>query len=349
MLVKEIRLNNYRNYISTNIPLHPALNIIIGPNGVGKTNILESIVVCSNTKSFRTNKDEELIKKNTDFLKIELSTDTNLYKVVISKTNKNLFINNNQIKRASDYIGKLNAVLFKPSDLELFNEAPNERRRLLDIELGKISKPYLLSLVTYKRLLKDKNKILKELKVDDKYLDLINEQMVPNIVEVINEREKFFNDINKNISDIYNNLSNTKTKLKVVYNKCAKQDEIKEKIQTSKEKDYYYHHASFGPHHEDYYFTLNDEELNAVASQGQKRMVFIAFKFAIIKYIEKVTGQTPIILLDDVFSELDSDNQNRLIMSLPKNAQILITGTDINGIKIKTDYNLIKLKEVKNA
>lgn len=349
MLIKDIKLNNFRNYSNSSINLHPTLNIIIGPNGVGKTNILESIIVASNTKSFRTNFDNELISKNKEFSKVEVNADTGIFKVVLSQTGKNLFINHVQVKRSSDYIGKLNAILFKPSDLELFKESPNERRRILDVELSKISKPYLLSLVTYKKLLKDKNKILKEIKIDENYLDLINEQMIPNIIEVINEREKFFNSINNWISDIYRSLSNTQADIKIIYKKCGEQKEIKQKLLASKEKDYYYHHASFGPHHEDYYFTFNGDELNSVASQGQKRMVFIAFKFSIINYIQKLTGQTPIILLDDVLSELDEDNQNRLINHLPEGAQILITGTDINGIRIKANYNLIKLKERKDG
>ncbi|MDO5850841.1 MAG: AAA family ATPase, partial [Methanobacteriaceae archaeon] len=132
MLVNKIKLNNYRNYSNIEIPLYPTLNIIIGPNGIGKTNILESVIVSSNTKSFRTLKDIELIKKEKDYSKIEIDSDVGKLKIVINKTGKCLFINDKPIKKTSEYIGRLNAILFKPSDLELFNQSPKERRKLLD-------------------------------------------------------------------------------------------------------------------------------------------------------------------------------------------------------------------------
>ena len=349
MLVKEIKLNNYRNYSNITIPLYPTLNIIIGPNGIGKTNILESVIVSSNTKSFRTTKDSELIKKEKEYSKIEIDSDVGKLKIVINQTGKCLFINNNPIKKTSEYIGKLNAILFKPSDLELFNQSPKERRKLLDIELGKISNDYLSALVVYNKLLKDKNKLLKENKIDQNYLDLIDQEMIPNIINIIKLREEFFRNINLWITNIYQAISNTNTKIQIVYKKCAEESEVKDKLFNAREKDYFYHYSTFGPNHEDYYFKFNDDELNSVASQGQKRMVFIAFKFALIKYIQQLTNKTPVILLDDVLSELDIDNRNRLLRMLPKNAQIIITDTDIKGINLTSDYNLIELKEKKDA
>lgn len=349
MLINEIKLHNYRNYSNITIPLHPTLNIIVGPNGIGKTNILESVIVTSNTKSFRTLNDRELIQKEKEFSRIEIDSDVGKLKIVINQTGKSLFINDNSINKTSEYIGKLNAILFKPSDLELFNQSPKERRKLLDIELGKISKDYLLSLVTYNKLLKDKNKLLKENHIDQDYLDLIDEQMIPHIIKIINLREEFFRNINLWISNIYQAVSDSNTKIEIVYKKCCNQEEVKEKLFNSKEKDNFYHYATFGPHHDDYYFKFNNDELNSVASQGQKRMVFISFKFALIKYIQLITNTTPVILLDDVLSELDLNNQSRLLRMLPKKAQIIITDTDINGIQMIKDYNLIELKEKKNA
>lgn len=349
MLVKQIKLNNYRNYTNIIIPLYPTLNIIIGPNGIGKTNILESVVVSSNTKSFRTNSDQELIKKEKEYSKIEIDADVGKLKIVINQTGKSLFINDKPIKKTSEYIGKLNAILFKPSDLELFNQSPKERRKLLDIELGKISNKYLNSLLTYNKLLKDKNKLLKENKIDNNYLDIIDEKMIPNIETIINSREELFRNINLWITDIYQAISNTKVKIEIIYKKCCKQNDIENKLLQAREKDYFYHYATFGPHHDDYYFTFNDDELNSVASQGQKRMVFIALKFALIKYIQQITNQTPVILLDDVLSELDLDNRNRLLRMLPKQAQIIITDTDVKGITLTNEYNLIELKEKNDA
>ena len=174
MLITSIRLNNYRNY--SNILINPDsnINIITGPNGSGKTNILESVVVSSNTRSFRTNDDTSLIKHNEDYARIEVTADGTVYKIVLNKNGKSLFVNDEIITRTSNFIGRINAILFKPSDLEFFNSSPRERRKLIDLELGKINKNYLNALLKFNRLLKDKNRLLKENTVDDVYLNLIN-------------------------------------------------------------------------------------------------------------------------------------------------------------------------------
>ncbi len=345
MLVKSLKLNNYRNYTNENIIFDPNLNIIIGKNGSGKTNILESIVVVSNTKSFRTNNDQDLIKKGEEFSKIDLISDENDFKVVINKKNKSLYINNNLIKRTSQFIGKLNAILFKPGDLELFNQSPSERRKLLDIEISKISNRYVLALVKYNKILKDKNKLLKENNPDETLLSVLDESMAPLIKTIIEERERFFDVINEYISAMYTMISGKIVDIHVNYNKCSETYEVNEKIESSRNKDFYYHYTTFGPHHDDYEFIMDGYNLNSIASQGQKRMVLIAFKFALIKYIQKQTNKTPIVLLDDILSELDKDNQERLLNVIPSSAQVIITNTDINNLKIDKDYKLIELKE----
>ena len=349
MLIRSIKLNNYRNYTNATFNFNPYLNIIIGKNGTGKTNLLESIVVTSNTKSFRTKLDQDLIKKNTDYTRIEVNTETNRYRVVINKNNKSLYIDNNLIKKTSDFIGKINAILFKPSDLELFTQSPNERRKLLDIEISKVSRRYITAILKYSHLLKDKNKLLKEDKIDEILLSVINEELEPLIQIIIEERQKFFQVINENISEMYSIISGKETKIEIKYKKCSEIAEIKNKIEESKEKDFYYHYTTYGTHHEDYDFIMNGYNINSVASQGQKRMVLIAFKFALIKYIENRTGQTPIVLLDDILSELDKDNQERLLNVIPQNTQIIITNTDIKNLNIKKDYKLIELKEEKDV
>ena len=349
MLIKTLSLNDYRNYTNYKVDFEPNLNIIVGSNGLGKTNILESIIVTSNTKSFRTLNDQDLIRKDAEYLKIELLSDTNEYKVVINNKNKSLYINNNLAKRTSDYIGKLNAILFKPSDLEIFTDSPSERREVLDLEIGKVNKNYLRSLLKYNSLLKDKNKLLKELQIDETLLNVIEESMIPNIKVIIEERNKFIENINSNINYYYSLISNTNSKIKINYKKCCEIDEIKETMILSKTKDEYYHYATFGPHHDDYCFTIDGYDVNSMASQGQKRMILIAFKFALINYIQSSINVTPILLLDDILSELDKDNQERLLKIIPNDMQVIITNTDINNIKIEKDYKLIELKEVENV
>lgn len=349
MLVKSLKLNDYRNYANYTLELDPNLNIIVGKNGIGKTNILESIMVVSNTKSFRTANDQDLIKKDCEYLKIELETEKDKYKVVINNKSKSLYLNNDLAKRTSDYIGKLNAILFKPSDLEIFTDSPGERRKVVDLEIGKINNKYLRCLLKYNSLLKDKNKLLKELEINKELLNIIEESMIPNIKVIIEEREKFVQEINNKINNYYSKISGKENKIEIKYKKCCEAEEVKDYILDSKQKDLYYHYSTFGPHHDDYEFMIDGYNLNSIASQGQKRMVLIAFKFALIEFIKKSTNTIPVLLLDDILSELDKDNQERLLKIIPEDTQVIITNTDINNIKINSKYKLINLKEEKDV
>ena len=345
MPVKTIRLNDYRNYPRAFFEFDPYLNIIIGKNGSGKTNILESIIVISNTKSYRTVNDADLIRKGCDFARLRLNDDDSEYKVVINRKNKSLYIDDRLVRKSSEFIGKINAILFKPDDLELFTGSPSERRKLLDIEISKVSKEYIRCLLHYNSLLKDKNKILKQLEPDEVLLNVIDESMAPMIRVIIREREKFFTCINTYISEYYQKISNQNTEISITYKKCSEIIDVEDKLKDFKERDNYYHYAVFGPHHDDYSFSMNGYNLNSIASQGQKRMVLIAFKFALMNYIKLVSGKTPIILLDDILSELDIENRERLLNILPEDTQVIITDTDIRDLKIKKHYKLIQLKE----
>lgn len=343
MLIKSIKLNDYRNYDRFSTTLDPHLNIIVGKNGSGKTNLLESVVVTCNAKSFRTQDDQDLIKKEKEFLKIETESDENNFKIIINKNNKSLYINNELIKKTSNYIGKLNSVLFIPSDLNLFDDAPSERRRVLDLEIGKINKNYLRNLLEYNSLLKDKNKLLKEINIDKNLLQIIEDSMIPKIKVLIEERDKFIEGINNYISGYYSQISGQQQTIKLIYKKCCEVEEIQESILEAKDKDLINHCSTFGPHRDDFSFLISGDDVNSIASQGQKRMIMIAFKFSLMKYIENNINTTPILLLDDILSELDEDNQERLLNTLPKSAQVIITNTDIKNININESYKLIEV------
>lgn len=348
MLIKSLELNDFRNYHKYFVEFDPKLNIILGNNGVGKTNILESIIVTSNTKSFRTNNDSNLIRHDCEYSRIKINSDVGDFKVVINKDSKSLYFNNQVIKKTSEYIGLLNAILFKPDDLQIFYQSPSDRRRILDVEIGKVDKEYLNALLRYNSLLKDKNKLLKELEPDETLMNVINESMVPFIEIIIKKRKEFFNEINKYLTYYYYKFSNEEKVISVEYENCCEEDQIANKILSSKDKDYYYHYTSFGPHHDDFTFMMDDKDLNTIASQGQKRMVLIAFKFSLIKYIQSKTSKTPIVLLDDILSELDKNNQERLLSNIPNNCQVIITNTDLNDLNIK-DYKLIEVKGGNNG
>ena len=345
MLINKVHLNNYRNYINSEFEFGPNLNLIIGKNGIGKTNILESLIFISNTRSFRTLNDRDLIKKDEEYSRIICTNEDTEYKAVISKDGKHLYINNIPIKKSSEFIGHLNCILFKPSDLELLNQSPKERRRILDIEIGKVSKRYLEAILNYNNLLKDKNRLLKENNIDEIYLNLINEKMIPNIKIIIEERKGFIEIINYYINDYYQKIAGENREIKLVYKKCCEITEVENMLNKSIEKDNYYHYASFGPHHDDYEFIFDGYEASTIVSQGQKRMILIAFKLAMMEYIIIKSKQIPILLLDDILSELDIDNRKRLLNVINKDAQVIITGTDLLGININGAYNLIELKE----
>ena len=345
MLVSSLKLNNYRNYTSKNINFNKGLNIIIGKNGAGKTNILESLIVLSNTKSFRTLDDSDLIKKGELYSKIEANCDIGKLKVVISNNGKRLYFNDNVLKKTSEFIGKINCILFKPNDLNLFTDSPRERRRILDIEIGKVSNEYLLSLSTYNLLVKDKNRLLKEDDVDLNYLDIIDEKMISEMKTVIKYREEFINIVNSYISNIYDDLSDSNTKISIKYKACSDIEHLEENMLRSRDKDLLYRYANFGIHHDDYEFYYDDNLIQTVASQGQSRLTVISFKLALEKYIRYKTNKCPIILLDDILSELDFDNKQRLLHYIPYDNQTIITGTDLDNIEILNNFNLIEIKE----
>ena len=220
MLIRSVRLNDYRNYDRAVFTFDPHLNIIIGKNGTGKTNLLESVTVVSNTRSYRTNNDQDLIRKGREYARIELNSDENEYRVVINKKGKSLFIDGTLIRRTSEFIGRINAVLFKPSDLELFTQSPGERRKLLDIEISKVSGKYIDSLLRYNHLLKDKNRLLKEKEPDPLLMSVIEESMAPLIKSIIKEREEFFKTINEYISPMYAMISGKEAEIKIRYRRC---------------------------------------------------------------------------------------------------------------------------------
>lgn len=344
MLIQELKLNQFRNYSNIKINFDNGLNIIVGNNGIGKTNILESIILISNTKSFRTSDDKQLIQNNNTYGAVEALTDQGNIKVIINEKGKTFFINNELIKKASGIIGKLYAIIFKPGDIEQFSLSPAARRKEIDIELGKISSNYLQAFVNYNHYIKQKNNLLKEKNIDQNLLSIINDSLIPVIKTIITEREEFINNINSYISNIYKEISGRNDEIKIIYKKCSDIDDIFINLELTKEKDILYKHSTFGPHKEDYTFLINGHEIGDYASQGQKRVIIISLKLAIVKYIKNKTGKDVLILLDDVLSELDNATSSRLLNMLPTN-QIIMTTTHIDRIKINKEFKLLELEE----
>lgn len=346
MIIKRLQLRNFRNYSFLDLVFDQRLNIIIGDNGAGKTNILESILLVSNTKSFRTKNDQELIKEQTDFSRIDLSSSDHQFRVVINREGKGLYIDNSNIPRTSDFIGKLNAVLFEPSDLELFSDSPRYRRRVLDLEIGKVSLLYLKATLEFNRLLKERNNLLKQNKIDRLLVRTLSERMSEPLLRIMSERKKFIDYVNGQISSRYKLLADDERTVFLDYQPSCEPDlgMIVSMYQKNEDRDILFTHTTKGSHKEDFNFFFDGHKIAEHASQGQKRIVMIAFKLALVDYIYTMTKHYPVLLLDDILSELDRHNRQRLLASIPKEVQTFITTTDIDEININK-YRLIKIKK----
>lgn len=342
MIVKNISCRNFRNIENCTVSLNPEINVIIGNNGQGKTNFLESLYYLSTTRSFRINNDQELIMHDKPLAKLEcrIEDEENIRNIscVIHDKGKSCFLGNKQIPRASEFIGFLNAVLFAPSDLEIFTASPRLRRKLIDVEIGKLDRAYSMELNRYNQLLKERNASLKQEKLDDTFLDVIECQMAEAQLNILKKRFQFIEFINQLISKRYFDISNEQTTIACEYKGIIdKIDEnsrnvIQEKLKVNRQKDWYLKSTSFGIHRDDLVFMMNGLLLDSIASQGQRRMTVLALKMTFVDFVLEKTGKKPILLLDDVLSELDIEKRKNLFKAIPKGIQTLITTTDLNDI-----------------
>ena len=317
MYIKNIQLRNFRNYENEYIEFNPSINLITGANAQGKTNLLESLVYLSLTRSHRIVDDKKLIRNDEMFAAIDCKF-----------------------------------VLFSPDDLRIFNDQPKERRRVMNQEITKVSTKYLLSLNQYQMYLKDRNALLKSEKIDFNYLDILDEQMAKVEAHIIRERRKFIEVIQSVISKIYQELSGSQIKLEVTYKTFVEDiEELEEKIleihRESRQKDMEYHITKVGIHLDDLIFKMDDQNLIYFASQGQKRMVMLSFKLALLNYIKLMTKKQPILLLDDVLSELDYSRQKKLLQMVQRDFQCIITTTEIPDFLKHADMMEFRIEDGK--
>ena len=336
MIIENLSLKNYRNYSSASVDLSSEFNVISGANAQGKTNLLESMVYLSLSKSHRTNDDSLLIKHGCEYAKISCRFKSGVEKnisALIRSAGKTLMIENQPVLKSSAFIGQLNVVLFAPDDLRIFEDQPRERRRMMNQEISKISNRYLISLNNYQGLLRQRNILLKQKKIDMNYLDTLDEQMIKEEVKIIHSRRVFVEEINQLLPDIYQKLSTENIKSKMVYHCCIDNSESAEELnsmlKSAREKDMETGTTTSGIHREDLSFTMDGRNLIETASQGQRRMMMLAYKMALLQFIQKISKDTPILLLDDVLSELDIEHQKRLISMVHKPCQCIITCTEI--------------------
>lgn len=346
MQISSLKLLNYRNYESLEISFSPNTNIIYGQNGMGKTNLVEAIYMLAMTKTFRLGDADVVIKKGKNIAKIEgLIKDNiwNSYKIVVSETGKRIKIDNNKITKMSDYITKVNVILFNPDDLKIIKDTPMTRRKLLNIEISGIDKNYVIALTNYNKILKQRNSYLKALNkkniYESDFLNILTSQLIDEGLKIMLIRKEFIENINSYIDDIYFKITG-KGPLSVRF-KSEYLNKTKEQIlklyQKNISREILLGKTLFGPQHDDIEFIINKEIVKEYSSVGEQKNSVIAFKLAEIKNIEQKLGKKPILILDDLFSELDREKIENILNLMDDDMQTFITTTEID----KVDQRLI--------
>lgn len=352
MLINSLELKNFRNYESLEMKFSEGTNILYGDNAQGKTNILEAIYLSGTTKSHRSSIDREMIKFHNDESHIRINVLKNeiSYKIDMHlKKNrpKGIAINGLPIKKAGELFGIINLVFFSPEDLNIIKDGPAERRRFLNMELCQLNKIYMQNLANYKKILKQRNMLLKELSFRPELkdtLDIWDSQLVNYGSQIIVERSKFINKLNVIIKDIHNNLSGNKEDLEVVYEPDVTADNFEEKLKKNRDGDIYKKTTGAGPHRDDIIFKISDVDIRKYGSQGQQRTSALSLKLAEIELVKNVIHETPVLLLDDVLSELDSNRQNYLLNSI-HDIQTIISCTGLDEF-VKNRFHINKIFQI---
>lgn len=337
MIIKSIDLNDFRNYGQLSISFDEGVNILYGDNAQGKTNVLESIYMFGTTKSHRGNKDKEIIKfgKEESHLRALFEKNDVDYQIDMhlrSDKSKGIAINGVKIKKAAELLGIANIILFSPEDLSIIKNGPSDRRRFIDAELCQLDKVYLYNLTNYNKIVNQRNNLLKDIIYHPELkdtLDVWDSQLVSLGTKIIDRRTLFINQLNEIIYEIHKNLSGDKEKISIKYDPNVSIEEYEGKIKRNREKDIKYKLTSVGPHRDDFLFYVNDMDIKKYGSQGQQRTVALSLKLSEIELVKRITGTTPILLLDDVLSELDSNRQNFLLNSIG-GIQTIITCTGLD-------------------
>jgi DNA replication and repair protein RecF len=357
MLVSSVSLKNVRNLKELNIGLSEGINILYGNNAQGKTNFLEAIYICATGRSHRTASDKEIInfKENEAF--INLSSVSNGIKDKISvylrrDLKKGIAVNGVALRKLGDLFGRLLIVMFSPEDLQLVKSGPSERRKFMDMEICQLSNVYYYELQSYYKALRQRNNLLKEISRDKSLKDTIfiwDEQIISHGIKIYNHRMEFTSDINKISSGIYSDITEAKEKLEILYKPNITPETFKQRLERSLEKDIYGGSTSYGIHKDDISFLIDGTEARNFGSQGQQRSVSLCAKLAEIELIKNKTGITPVLLLDDVLSELDSGRQFFLLSRL-SDIQTLITCTGVEDVLSKvSSIENIKIFNVENG
>lgn len=355
MIVKSLKLKNYRNYDLLNLEFDECTNIFYGDNAQGKTNILESVYLTGTTKSHRGTKDRDLIKFGQEEAHVETIVEKRgvPFKIDIhlkKNSPKGIAINKIPIKRASELFGIINIVFFSPEDLNIIKNGPSERRRFMDLELAQLDKVYLNDLSNYNRIVNQRNKLLKDM-YDRKdlleTLDVWDLQLVKYGNRVMKRRKLFIDQMNHIIGSVHEKLTGGKEKIKLLYEPGVKNDDFEDILLKNRERDIRMKSTSIGPHRDDICFMCEDMDIRRFGSQGQQRTAALSLKLAEIELVKQEIKDTPILLLDDVLSELDKHRQNYLLDSI-RDIQTLITCTGVDDF-VNKRFSINKILKVEQG
>lgn len=360
MFIEKIELQNFRNYDTLSLEFDHGTNILYGDNAQGKTNILESIYLCGTTKSHKSSKDKEIIRfgEEESHIRMFVNKDNNSYRIDMhlkKNKSKGIAINGVPIKKASELFGIVNLVFFSPEDLNIIKNGPSERRRFMDLELSQLNKLYLLQLLNYNRVLNQRNKLLKDIAFSPSLSDTIqvwDEQLITYGKIIIEERKNFIQELNGIIVDIHKNLTGDKEHISLVYEPNTESEDFSFQLEKNRERDLRMRLSSVGPHRDDFCILINGIDIRKYGSQGQQRTAALSLKLSEIYLVKKSIKDTPVLLLDDVLSELDSSRQNYLLKSI-NDIQTLITCTGLdefvdNQFKINKVFRVIDGNVFKN-
>jgi DNA replication and repair protein RecF len=354
MYIEQLALKNYRNYDQLSIEFENKVNVILGENAQGKTNVMESIYVLAMAKSHRTSNDKDLIRWDQEYAKIEGRVQKQYsslpFELVISKKGKKARLNHIEQQKLSQYVGNLNVVMFAPEDLNLVKGSPQVRRRFIDMEIGQVSPIYLHDMSQYQKILQQRNHFLKMLQIkkqtDLTMLEVLTDQFIQMAVKIVTKRFEFLKLLENWAQPIHKGISRGLESLGIEYKPSVDvledQDLSKmvacfeEKFHKVKQREIERGTTLFGPHRDDLLFYVNKRDVQTFGSQGQQRTTALSLKLAEIELIHSEIGEYPVLLLDDVLSELDDYRQSHLLNTIQGKVQTFVTTTSVEGIDHQT-------------
>ena len=357
MFIKRLQMLNYRNYNALDIELCPNVNVFMGDNAQGKTNILEAIYYCAFAKSHRTSKDKELINWNGEhaFISVDVGRerlDKRIDISILKDGKKSIRINKIKIKKIGELFGNFNVVMFSPEDLRIIKDSPGVRRKFIDMELCQLNPKYYYNLVQYNKVLNERNILLRNRNTSSEMLEIYDMQLVEFGYNIIRDRIKYIESLNKYAEKIHSDITSGKEKINFKYISTIKDlENIKENFYTllekNRSKDCDRGITSIGPHRDDFFVYINDIDTKSYGSQGQQRTAVLTMKFSSLEIIKELTGEFPVLLLGDVLSELDF-NRKKYILSTIGQIQTVITCTGIEDLYEYLDEKA-KVFKVKNG